>query len=147
MEAESDLIASLSPGDQVFIGPESAPHEIENLRPHRRRYLLSLKGCRTRNEAEAFRALEVKLRFDEVEALPEGTYYHWQILGLEVLTEEGRTLGEIQQIIETGANDVYVVRDQEGREFLLPAIESVIREVDLRAGRVTVHLLPGLGGE
>jgi 16S rRNA processing protein RimM len=144
VDAESDLITSVGPGDILYIGAESIPVTVDFLRPHRTRYLLQIEGSTSREEAEHYRGWELKLRFDDVESLPEGMYYHWQILGLRVFTEAGEDLGQIEQIIETGANDVYLIRKAGGGEVLLPAIESVILNVDLGSGRMTVRLLPGL---
>jgi 16S rRNA processing protein RimM len=103
-----------------------------------------LEGCVSREDAEVLRGMDLCLRFEEVASLPEGEYYYWQILGLKVLTEDGEELGEVAQILETGANDVYVVRAADGKEVLLPAIPSVIRHVDLDEGHILVTLLPGL---
>jgi 16S rRNA processing protein RimM len=94
--------------------------------------------------AEAYRDADLQVRLEDAAPLPEGVYYHWQILGLQVVTEQGESLGELVEILETGANDVYVVRDAEGRERLLPAIRSVVAQVDEQAGRLVVRPLPGL---
>jgi 16S rRNA processing protein RimM len=75
--------------------------------------------------------------------LPEGEYFHYQILGLRVITEEGEELGEVMEIIETGSNDVYVVSGEKG-ELLVPAISQVVREIDLNSQVMTVSLLEGL---
>jgi 16S rRNA processing protein RimM len=77
-----------------------------------------------------------------VPALAPDTYFHWQILGLTVVTEDGQVLGQVAEILETGANDVYLVRGE--REILLPATSEVVRQIDPVAGRMVVHLLPGL---
>jgi 16S rRNA processing protein RimM len=104
--------------------------------------LLELNGCATREAAESWRSAEVRVAAEQVEALPPGTYFHWQILGLTVLTDEGQVLGQVTEILSTGANDVYVVRGE--RELLLPATAEVVREVDSAGGKMIVHLLPGL---
>ena len=75
--------------------------------------------------------------------LAPGLYYHHQLIGLAVYTEEGEHLGELAEVLETGANDVYVVNGPQG-ELLLPVIADVIRGVDLEDHRLTVHLLDGL---
>jgi 16S rRNA processing protein RimM len=80
---------------------------------------------------------------DHLPVLEAGTYYQFQLIGMTVRTEEGTELGRIANILETGARDVYVVSGRRG-EILLPAIEEVVREVDLAAGVMTVRLLPGL---
>jgi 16S rRNA processing protein RimM len=88
--------------------------------------------------------LEIRLPFEQVEPLPEGQFYYWQILGLKVTTSDGQHLGEVVQILETGANDVYIVRDQEGQDQLIPAINQVIKRIDLDNGNLEVQLIPGL---
>lgn len=138
------LAAFISVGSQVLLGPERDRATVAAIRPHGRNLLLSVVGVATRTEAERWRGQAVQLPLDDVGPLPPGVYFHWQILGLEVQTEEGERLGRITEILETGANDVYVVEDEAGSQLLLPAIEAVIRAVDLGAGRMTVFLLPGL---
>jgi 16S rRNA processing protein RimM len=76
--------------------------------------------------------------------LEEGEYYHHQLLGLQVIDEAGNTLGTIMRIHETGANDVYVVQAESGAELLIPAIESVILNIDLEHHQLHIRLLPGL---
>jgi 16S rRNA processing protein RimM len=76
--------------------------------------------------------------------LPAGQHYKHELLGLQVFDEEGKPLGELVEILETGANDVYVVVDSTGREILLPAIPAVILDLDVEHGRLKVHLLDGL---
>lgn len=80
---------------------------------------------------------------DSVAELPEGEYFHFQLLGLRVLSDEAEELGEITEVIETGSNDVYVVNGESG-QLLLPAIASVVREVKLEEGVMVVHLLEGM---
>lgn len=81
---------------------------------------------------------------DEATPLEEGTFWVDDLLGAEVVEETGGRLGELVEVIRTGANDVYVVELDDGRELPLPAIKDVIREVDIGAGRIMVRLLPGL---
>ena len=71
-------------------------------------------------------------------------YYHYQLVGLNVLTDEGEHLGALSEVLETGSNDVYIVRSTDGKEILLPAISQVIKKVDLATGTMLVHLLDGL---
>jgi 16S rRNA processing protein RimM len=81
---------------------------------------------------------------DRTDPLPAGVYYHSQILGLEVVEVGGRGLGEVSEILETGGNDVYVVRTANGAELLLPAISSVILDIDLEAKQIRVAIPQGL---
>lgn len=140
----SRVIESLRPGSIVFIGELERTFEIVNIRPHRKRYLVAVEGIDDRNQADEYRDLEVKLSYEEGAPLDEHEYYYWQILGMTVDTEQGEQLGEVIDIIETGANDVYIIRSSSGDDLLIPAIEDVILKVDLEANRMRVRLLPGL---
>lgn len=142
--ALSELIHSLTPSTKVYLGPEHEPAIVRDFRSHGRDFLLILERCEDRSAAEHWRDKVVHIRFEQAQALPEGVFYHWQILGLQVITQQGEILGEVTKILETGANDVYVVKDESGVELLLPAIESVVLDVDLDKSRITVNLLPGL---
>jgi 16S rRNA processing protein RimM len=84
------------------------------------------------------------VRADDRPSLPDGEYYHHQLLGLRVISDTGQTLGRLVQILSTGANDVYIVRPEAGPDVLLPATDEVVQRVDLEQGEILVHLLPGL---
>lgn len=143
----SDLWPSITPASKVYIGEARTEAIVVENRPYKSGYLLILEGYDDRNQAESLRGEEVYLRFEEAEPLPEGVYYQWQIIGLDVETEQGRPLGVVESILETGANDVYIVRSPTGGEILLPAVEHVICSVDIELGRLIVRLLPGLANE
>jgi len=142
--AISEAIHGLRQGNQAYLGPDRSPVTIRFLKPHQDRYLLALDEVSGRQQAEARRGHELAIEAGDVADLPEGTYYHWQIIGLKVETESGEPLGSVQRILETGANDVYLVEQPDGQELLMPAIQSVIRQVDLAGGKIVVSLLPGL---
>lgn len=144
VEPYSETIRSIEAKSEVFIGARENPYTVSSIRSHRRRLILRVEGCGDREAAEAFRGEELLIRTQAAEPLPEGVYYRWQILGLEVMEEGGQHLGTVTDILETGANDVYVVFGDRPRELLLPAIESVILEVDLEAGQLLVRLPEGL---
>ncbi|MGD8620428.1 MAG: ribosome maturation factor RimM [Anaerolineales bacterium] len=146
VEPVSRVIDSLQPGSVVFLGESEHAYIIENIRPHRKRFLMTLDGIEDRNEADLYRDLEVRLSYEESEPLDDHEYYYWQILGLKVQKEDGQLLGKVVDIIETGANDVYIVHSDSGEELLLPAIADVILTVDLEASKLIVRLLPGLDG-
>jgi 16S rRNA processing protein RimM len=86
----------------------------------------------------------VYVKATDVPSLPEGKMYQHELFGFAVEDESGKLLGELVEIIETGANDVYVVRNETGKDLLLPAIPSVILETDPVRRRMRVHLLEGL---
>jgi 16S rRNA processing protein RimM len=127
--------------------PESSEmvrrYPVEGLRHRRGVLLLKLGGCDDRDAAEKLRGMLVQIPIEEAVPLEEGEYYHFQLVSMRVETEDGEWLGQVAEVLATGANDVYVVRGPRG-EVLLPAIEGVVRELDLESKRMVVHLLPGM---
>jgi len=122
-------------------------YPVEKLRRHKNKVLLlKLGGCDDRIAAEELRGMLVQIPIEEAVPLEEGEYYHFQLIGVRVETEAGKFLGRIVEVLETGANDVYVVRGPRG-EMLLPAVEDVVLELDLDSKRMEVHLLPGMLGD
>lgn len=117
---------------------------VEDACPHKEVYLLKLAGIDSREAAQEYRNALLQIEPGQLYPLPEGYYYHFQLLGLAVYDEEKGLLGELTEILETGANDVYVVRSPEYGEVLLPAIKEVILEVNLEEKKMRVRLLPGL---
>lgn len=111
--------------------------------PHKGRINLKLDGIEGRGQAEKLRDAMLTVTPSMVADLPEGFYYHYQMIDMEVFTEEGETLGRIADILVTGSNDVYVVRGDNG-EVLIPSLDDVILEVDIGKGRMTVSLPEGL---
>lgn len=138
---ESDYPERLRPGREVYLaGPRPGWTRIVAARPHRAPlWLLRLDGVEDRDAAEALRGSELQVAAADLPPLPEGTYYHHQIVGLQVVTEAGRVLGHVEDIRRTGSADVYVVGPH-----LIPALREVVRSVDLAAGRMVVRPLPGL---
>ncbi len=144
MQVITDFPGRLRPGKIVFVGNEHIQHTIRSRRRYANDLLIALEGCDTPEEAGELRNQFVYVRSDMIPDLPEDEYYHHQLLGLQVVSDEGQALGILVQILETGANDVYIVRPERGAEILLPAIDSVILQVDLAQGEMKVHVLPGL---
>ena len=119
---------------------------VEGIRLHKKSLLLKLEGCDDRTAAEGLRGMLVQIPVEDAVPLEEGEYYHFQLVGVRVETESGEWLGQVVQVIKTGANDVYIVRGPRG-EVLLPAIDDVVLDLDLESKRMMVHLLPGLLAE
>lgn len=143
LEALTDFSEPLDGVGTIYLGDAAEPHPLAGARMHRGRLLIQLEDCVDCEAAEAFRGQLVQIWFGDAAPPPPGSYYYHQIVGLAVVTEEGETLGEVTEILETGSNDVYVVNGPSG-EILLPALMSVILKVDLEAKRMTVHLIEGL---
>jgi 16S rRNA processing protein RimM len=129
----------------VYLGNEfeASPYRLESYRWHKKNLLLTLSGITDRTQAEQLRGQYVQVPLAEAIPLPEGTYYLYQLLGLQVVTIDGQSLGVVADIIETGANDVYVV-EGDGRQILLPAIDDVVRSIDLETGQIVVQVIDGL---
>ena len=105
--------------------------------------ILKLQGIDTPVAARALAGQELSCKADSAPDLPENEYFHYQLMGLQVITEEGERLGQVAEIIVTGSNDVYVVSGAEG-EILLPALSQVVRQVNLESGTMVVRLMDGL---
>jgi 16S rRNA processing protein RimM len=128
---------------QVYLGSDYTRYEITGHRFHQDRVLLKLGGVGDRTAADALRGHWVYIAMEDAMPLAEGEVYLHDMLGLRVTTVEGEELGEVVDLIETGANLVYVVRGLQG-EILIPDIPDVIETIDLEAGELTVRLIEGL---
>ncbi len=118
--------------------------EIESVRYQKKQVLLKLKGIDTIEEAEKYREDYLKIKRNKEEKLPEDTYYIVDLIGLDIYTENGELLGKLDDIFSTGSNDVYVVKNSEGKQILLPAISDVIKNIDLEQKKIVVNLIEGL---
>jgi 16S rRNA processing protein RimM len=132
--------------DWVYLGNEleADPYRLEKHRWHRDNVLLTLAGITDRTQAEQLVGQLVQVPVEEAVPLPEGSYYLYQLIGLQVVTSAGQKLGVITSILETGANDVYVITTDRQEEILLPAIPDVIKGIDLKQGQMVVELMEGL---
>lgn len=130
--------------DAVYVG-EKSPRlvTIDSVRYHQNAVLLKLSGYPSRTEAEELRGELLLVPESEAVPLEDDEYFLHQIIGIEVVTEEGNNLGRLTEILETGANNVFVVKGS-GREVLIPDIPDVIKVVDLENNRLVIHALPGL---
>jgi 16S rRNA processing protein RimM len=116
-------------------------------KPHSKTILLSLEGIRNRDQAQEFVGSELFIEKAALEVLEEGTYYWADLMGLSVYSSAGDYLGEVSSIVRTGSNDVYVAKRMEGTteiEVLIPALASVVREIDLDQRIMRVDLPEGL---
>lgn len=119
-------------------------YEIEKVKYHKDMVLIKFKGIDKVEQAEMLRNSYLTVSRDSVEKLEEGRYYIVDLLGLEVYTDEQILLGTLEDIFNTGSNDIYVVKDKQGKQILLPAIQDVIKQIDIENKKIIVHLLPGL---
>ena len=144
MDLHTDFPERLHSGRKLFIGEEHKPMTLTGVRPHAKGMLVKFKDIETPEAAGQMRNQWVYVPTTDVPSLPEGKVYQHELFGFEVVDEDHNPLGELVEIIETGANDVYVVRNEAGKEILLPAIPSVILEIDADRRLMRVHLLEGL---
>lgn len=145
VEPFTDFSERFDPGSVLLLGDALEEVTVLSSRPHKGNMLLMLTALSTRGDAELLRTQWLYVPEDEAAALDENAYWVHDILGMEVVTDEGETLGMVYDVLFTGANEVYVVRTPNSpREVLLPAIDEVVLAVDVPARRMTVHLMPGL---
>lgn len=123
---------------------EMLEKQIEKVSYTKNQVVLKFKDCNSIDEAEALRNTYLLVKKEDLGELPEGVYYIADLIGLDVYTEEGELLGKVDDIYSTGANDIYVVKNEEGKEKLLPGIDEVIKNIDIDSGKITVNLLEGL---
>ncbi|MBN1149116.1 MAG: 16S rRNA processing protein RimM [Anaerolineales bacterium] len=144
MDVFTDFPERLKPNATVYVGDELRPLRIRSCRPYRQNLLIAFDAYHEPETAGVLRNHLVQVLADALPSLEDGEYYHHQILGLRVVSDEGQELGSVAEILETGANDVFLVRPEAGPEILLPNIDPVVLAIDLARGEMTVHLLPGL---
>ena len=144
VEVYTDHPERLQAGGKVYAGENHLPLTISRQRSHNDGILLGFEGLSTPEQVGRFRNQVLSISTADAIELADDEYYFHELMGLSVLDETGDLLGEVTEIIETGANDVYVVTNQAGREVLLPAISDVILDIDLGKKQMKVHLLPGL---
>jgi 16S rRNA processing protein RimM len=138
----SDFPGRFDSGEFLFI--LDLPRRIQrSYRPRPHIVVLKLEGISSREAAVRLKGANITISQEVAPNLPEGSYYHFQLLGMEVCTSEGQLLGHITNIFPTGSNDVYVVT-LDGSETLIPAIDDVIQDVDVDMARMTVVLPEGL---
>ena len=128
----------------LYLGENARAFQVERARLHSGAVVVKFVGYDSDTAVAKLRGEIVQIRAQDAAKLKKGQYFHYQIIGLNVVTADQSALGTIAEILETGANDVYLVRTPEGKEILLPAIKSVIQKIDLDAKTMTVTLLPGL---
>lgn len=133
----------------VYLGvdaddPKPKPYHVEAMRMNREYGLLKLREISDRDQADRLRQLFVMVPLADAVPLDEGEFYLYQLIGLTVKLEDGDTLGTLTDVIETGANDVYVIDSPQYGEVLIPAIDDTILKTDVGAGELIVRLPEGL---
>ena len=128
----------------ILDGREPLELSIEQVKFFKNMVILKFKGYDNINDVETWRQRDLLITRDQAVELKEDEYFITDLIGLTVVNEEEAVLGRVKDVLETGANDVYVVELTGGKELLLPAIKDCILNVDLEGGRMKVHVLDGL---
>lgn len=141
----TDDISRFDDLEKVYVKTkkESELYKVENARYHKNMVLLKFEGINNPEDAETLKNSFLEVDREDAIPLEEGTYFIVDLIGLDVYTDDGKLLGKVEDIYNTGANDIYVVKDELGKQILLPGIDDVIKEVKLE-DRIIVHLIPGL---
>ena len=125
-------------------GREYMDLEISGVKFFKNQVILKFKGIDNINDIEKYKGKDLLVHREDAVALEDNENYVADLIDLKVVTDEGVVLGYLTEVMETGANDVYVVETEDGKELLLPAIRDCILDVDLDEEVMTVHILPGL---
>lgn len=144
VEVVTDLPERFTWLDKVYVGNEQPrPVAVEGVRFHKSWVLLKLAGYDNRESAASLGSQWLQVPEEEGIPLAEGEYYLFQLIGMTVYSDENERLGVITEVLETGANDIFVVRGERG-EILLPDTDEVVTEIDFDKNLMKVHVLPGL---
>lgn len=132
--------------DSVLLdtGKEYMELEIENVKYFKQYAILKFKGIDNINDIEKYKGRSLYVTRDQAIPLEEDEYYIADLIGLAVYLENGEKFGVLKDVMETGANDVYIVETEEGKEVLIPAIHECILDIDIEENRMEIHLMDGL---
>lgn len=125
-------------------GKQQIPLEIQSVKYFKQFVILKFKGIDNINDIERYKRCPLLISREDAVDLEEDEYFIADIMGMEVYTEDGSHFGSLKDVMETGANDVYVIDSKDHGEVLIPAIKECILNVDEEAGKITIHLMEGL---
>ena len=134
----------LSQSEAETLAKEQLPLEIMQVKFFKNLVILKFKGIDNINDIEKYKGRDLWIPREEAQELEEDEYYIADLIGMDVVLEDGSKFGTLKDVMETGANDVYVVEDAKGEEILLPAIRECILDVDVEKNVMTIHLMKGL---
>jgi 16S rRNA processing protein RimM len=147
MEVLTDFPERLRAGRQVYLGDKHQVVTIRGKRNHAEGMLIGFKGYETPESVAMIRNQWVYIQAQELPTLEAGEYYHHQLIGLQVVSDDGRAIGVVEDILETGTHDVLLTRSETGAEILIPSTDPFIVNIDLNNREIRVHMLPGLEPE
>lgn len=144
MKVMTDFPERIKPGVSYYMGDDHQPVTVTGVRHHNKGLIVQLDGINSREAIAELRNKDLFVSAGDRPPLPDGEFYAHELIGMQVITDEGQSLGVLAEIIETGAKNVFVVRDEEGSEILLPDTEEVVLEIDVGSKEMRVHLIDGL---
>ena len=118
--------------------------QIEEVKYHKNLVLVKFKGIEDINMAEKYKGCYIKIKRENARKLPKDTYFIADLIGMDVYDEDGNLLGKVDDIFNNKSHDVYVIKDDLGKQILLPSTKEVIKDVDVENGKIVVHLIDGL---
>lgn len=143
----TDFIERFSEGSTVYLKDQSNNIQtltIETFRLHKHHILLRFKELNTLDEVEPLKGLTLYIKHEQLTELEPGEYYYHEIIGCTVQSTEGKKIGVVDSILAPGANDVWVVKNESGKEYLIPYIPLIVKQVDVNKKIVTIELMEGL---
>ena len=138
--ADRDEIV-IKPGQRIQFQKNQS--KVESVRGVKAPFIVKFDGINSIEAAKNLAGQDILVAREDFEILPEGEYYRFEIEGLKVYDDTGKYYGVVEEVVATGSNDVYVVR-YEGKEWLIPMIDSVVRTIDLKQGKLIFHCVEGL---
>jgi len=142
IETHTDFSERCSVGSILQLDGQSV--RITKSHQHKGHRIVKFDLINTRTHAESFHGMSLTISSDDLNPLPEGSYYHFQMIGIEVWTDDDTNLGYLKEILSTGANDVYIVESNVKPDILIPALKSVIKKIDVENKKMVVSLPEGL---
>jgi 16S rRNA processing protein RimM len=139
LEIFSEGLNHFKKGKKLYIGQHHQPLTIESTRSHDDLLLIKFEGIDTPEDLAGFRNKLAYVPASQLPLLPEGEHYFYQLIGLEAVDQQGRSLGLITEIIQTGSAPVYVVTSTDGNEQLFPAIPDVVKKIDIEARKIIIQ--------
>jgi 16S rRNA processing protein RimM len=144
MEVWTDFPERLQPGIALYLANGSSQLFMTRKRQHGEGLLVTFEGYTSPEQLSQLRNQVLFVPIEDRPPLAQGEYYHHQLIGMLVMSDTGKPIGIVAEILETGASDVLVVRSKGGPDVLVPMVSSFIRSVDLAGRQLTVHLIPGM---
>lgn len=126
-------------GNRIFIGANKKPYNIISVRQANKFWLIALEGFENREQVALLNNQSIFLREEDLGSLPDGRFYHHEVIGMQVLDENNALLGKVSDILVTGANDVYVVETTAGDELMIPALKSVVLSIDRDSNSMVIR--------